>query len=226
LLGITRRLAQNEGMLTGDFVRLEPFAPRHLHPLWEAAAGHAGRFALTQVPKTVEEMKAYLEEGMAAAAEGAMVPFATVRLADERVVGSTRFCNLERWRWPYGRPARAAAAPDAVEIGWTWLTPTAQRTAVNTEAKRLMLAYAFETWGVERVTLKTDERNAQSRAGIERLGARLDGLLRAHLPAADGGVRTSAVYSILAAEWPAVRARLTAATGGREHSSPPTSPSR
>ncbi len=210
-------------MLTGSVVRLEPFAPRHLHPLWEAAVGHASHFALTQVPKTLEEMRSYLEEGLQAAAAGTMVPFATVRVADGRVVGSTRFCNVERWHWPAGRPSqRPASAPDAVEIGWTWLTPSAQRTAVNTEAKRLMLTFAFEEWRVERVTLKTDQRNAQSRAAIERLGAKLDGLLRAHLPAADGGVRTSAVYSMLASEWPAVKQRLTAsATGERGSSSPP-----
>jgi N-acetyltransferase len=219
-------MAQNTDMLIGTAVRLEPLVARHVHALWQAAEGHAARFVLTHVPSTLEAMRAYVEEGLAGAAAGTMMPFATVRVADERVVGSTRFCNFERWSWPRGRPARPPTAPDAVEIGWTWLTPSAQRTAINTEAKRLMLAYAFETWGVERVTLKTDARNVQSRAGIERLGARLDGLLRAHMPAADGGVRTSAFYSILAAEWPAVRARLTAATDSREHSSPPTSPSR
>jgi len=119
------------------------------------------------------------------------------------VVGSTRFGNLERW-------TRGEDRIDAVEIGWTWLTPSAQRTVVNTEAKLLMLGHAFESWRVHRVTLKTDARNARSRAAIERLGAKLDGLLRAHMPATDDTLRTSAVYSILAGEWPEVRARLIA----------------
>jgi RimJ/RimL family protein N-acetyltransferase len=97
---------------------------------------------------------------------------------------------------------------DAVEIGWTWLAASAQRTGINTEAKRLMLGHAFEVWEVHRVTLKTDARNQRSRAAIERLGAKLDGLLRGHMPAYDGEVRTSAVYSIVRDEWPAVRVRL------------------
>jgi RimJ/RimL family protein N-acetyltransferase len=95
-----------------------------------------------------------------------------------------------------------------VEIGSTWLNPSAQRTAINTHAKFLLLGRAFDEWKARRVTLKTDERNARSRRAIERLGARLDGLLRAHMPAADGGVRNTALYSILASEWPEVRTAL------------------
>jgi RimJ/RimL family protein N-acetyltransferase len=94
------------------------------------------------------------------------------------------------------------------EIGGTWLAPRVQRTPVNTEAKLLMLAHAFEVWRVRRVSLKTDARNERSRRAIERLGARFDGVLRAHMPAADGGLRDSAFYSILDAEWPAVRETL------------------
>ncbi len=97
-----------------------------------------------------------------------------------------------------------------MEIGWTWLAADAQRTALNTEAKLLMLAHAFESWRVVRVNLRTDARNARSRAAIERLGARLDGILRAHVPASDGGVRDTTTYSLLAAEWPAAKARLEA----------------
>jgi RimJ/RimL family protein N-acetyltransferase len=100
-----------------------------------------------------------------------------------------------------------------VEIGWTWLAADAQRTALNSEAKYLMLAHAFERWRVHRVSLQTDARNARSRAAIERIGARLDGVLRAQRPAADGTVRDSAYYTILDSEWPAVRARLEARLG-------------
>ncbi len=145
---------------------------------------------------------------LAQRARGEALPFTTFSTATGEVVGSTRFGNLERWG--PASDARSGATPDAVEIGWTWLAPRAQRRPINTEAKLLMLRFAFERWKVKRVTLETDARNAQSRAAIERLGVRLDGVLRAHMPASDGGVRDSAVYSILAAEWPEVRTRLEA----------------
>ena len=118
--------------------------------------------------------------------------------------------NAERWEW-----SRGGVHPDAVEIGSTWLTASAQRTPINTEAKLLMLTHAFEVWEVLRVTLKTDARNARSRDAILRLGARFDGVLRAHMPAYDiAEPRDSAFYSILASEWPSVRDRLTASLAG------------
>ncbi|MEY2973809.1 MAG: hypothetical protein RIR49_229, partial [Actinomycetota bacterium] len=98
--------------------------------------------------------------------------------------------------------------PDAVEIGGTWLTPSAQRTGANTDAKLLMLAHAFDVLAVHRVTIKTDARNARSRANIERVGGVFEGVLRSHMRASDGAVRDTAMYSILAAEWPVVRERL------------------
>jgi RimJ/RimL family protein N-acetyltransferase len=186
-------------VLSSSHVELRPLALEHVAPL-AAAAGARATYALTQVPDGLAAMRAYVDSALADAAAGRALPFAVV--AGGAVVGSTRFGNLERWG---GRPAGCV---DAVEIGWTWLAEGAQRTSVNTACKRLLLAHAFEAWEVLRVTLKTDARNARSRAAIERLGARLDGVLRAHMPAADGGIRDSAVYSILAAEWPEVRARL------------------
>jgi RimJ/RimL family protein N-acetyltransferase len=154
-------------------------------------------------------MRTYVQTALALRDAGAAVPFATVRLADGRVVGSTRFANFEYWAWPSG--ARSPPEPpDAVEIGWTWLAADAQRTAINTEAKLLMLGHAFEEWRVRRVNLRTDSRNLRSRAAIERLGAKLDGILRAHVPASDGGVRDTATYSLLAQEWPGAKARLQA----------------
>ena len=98
--------------------------------------------------------------------------------------------------------------PDGVEIGWTWLASSVQRSAINTEAKLLMLRHAFETWGARVVRLKTDRRNARSRAAIERIGGRLDGVLRAHTVGRDGALRDTAYYSIIESEWPAVRASL------------------
>jgi RimJ/RimL family protein N-acetyltransferase len=195
-------------LLEGRHVRLEPLSPGHVAALARAATIDGREtFAWTSVPDDPEGMRAYVEAALADQRAGLAVPFATVAAGE--VVGSTRFGNAERWTWPPGSPhQRPAGCIDAVEIGWTWLAPRAQRTAVNTEAKLLMLGHAFEVWQARRVTLKTDARNARSRAAIERAGARLDGLLRAHMPAADDTPRTSAVYSILAAEWPAARERL------------------
>ena len=161
-------------------------------------------------------MADYLALAFAQAQARTGLPFATVECASGTVVGSTRFWNLEYWSWPAGHPLRRPeGVPDAVEIGYSWLAPEAQRTAVNTEAKLLMLAHAFEAWQVHRVTLKTDVRNARSRAAIERLGARLDGVLRAATPASDGGLRDTAWYSLLRSEWPEVRERLAARLAAR-----------
>jgi RimJ/RimL family protein N-acetyltransferase len=161
-------------------------------------------------------MRDYIDVGLADHARGVSVPFVTCDSRTGRVVGSTRFMNIERWVWPV--PSALQRPPDeidAVEIGATWLAPDAQRTAINTHAKLLMLTHAFETWQVRRVTLKTDARNVRSRRAIERLGARLDGVLRAHLPAFDGAVRDTAFYSILHEEWPALGARLRTLTYAR-----------
>jgi RimJ/RimL family protein N-acetyltransferase len=125
--------------------------------------------------------------------------------------------TIERWPWPPGYRAlqRSPEHADAVEIGSTWLTPDAQRTAINTHAKLLMLTHAFEAWCVHRVSLKTDARNTRSRNAIQRIGARFDGVLRAHMPGFDGVIRDTAFFSILASEWPAVRDRLQALAAAR-----------
>ena len=193
--------------LSGRLVRLEPLAPGHLDGLVAAAAADPTEsFPFTVVPRTPEAMARWLGEALALAAAGQALPFATISALDGRVLGSTRFANLERWSWP--APPPDPRPLDAVEIGWTWLARAAQRSGANTEAKLLLLRHAFTVLRVRRLTLKTDARNARSRAAIARLGASLDGLLRAHLPASDGGPRDSAVFSILEAEWPVVEARL------------------
>ncbi|HXU74331.1 MAG TPA: GNAT family protein, partial [Polyangia bacterium] len=196
--------------LDGERVRMEPLALAHVDGLVAAASESRDTFGLTQVPHGRDAMAAYVDEALADAARGAAVPFATVDKARGRVVGSTRFGNIERWKWPGPPVPPVPRGPDAVEIGWTWLAPSAQRSHVNTEAKLLMMAHAFDVWGIRRLTLKTDERNARSRANIERVGCRFDGVLRAHGPAWDGGVRNTAFYSMLASEWPAARDRLAA----------------
>ena len=199
-------------VLSGQRVRLEPLSQAHVEGLVAAASESRETYRLTIVPDGAVAMGRYVQVALAERDRGASVPFATVDLGRGAVVGSTRFMNIETWTWPSGE--RAAPVPsvpfEAVEIGSTWLAAGAQRTAVNTEAKLLMLTHAFDVWGLRRVNLKTDARNVRSRTAIERLGARLDGVLRAQLPAADGGVRDTALYSILASEWPAVRAALAA----------------
>jgi RimJ/RimL family protein N-acetyltransferase len=196
--------------LDGERVRMEPLSREHLRGLVAAASESRATYGLTQVPDGVEAMAAWIESALADAARGAHVPFATVDKVRGRVAGSTRFANIERWQWPYAPVEPLPNGPDAVEIGWTWLAASAQRTHVNTEAKLLMLGHAFDVWRVRRVTLKTDARNARSRANIERIGCRFDGILRAAQPAWDGGVRDSAYYSMLAAEWPSAREKLRA----------------
>jgi len=196
-------------VLEGTHVRLEPLSLHHLAPLAALAARHREAFRLTVVPAEPPGMARYIETVLTQAQLGSALPFATVDRARGEVVGSTRFFALEYWEWASGHPKqRPAGVPDAAEIGYTWLAPDAQRTAINTEAKLLMLTHAFEVWEVHRMTLKTDARNAQSRAAIERIGGRLDGILRAATPAADGGIRDTAYFTMLASEWPAARARL------------------
>jgi RimJ/RimL family protein N-acetyltransferase len=194
-------------------VSLEPLSLDHVDALLQAASGARDSFALTRVPATAEEARAYVQAALWEQSRGMSVPFATVDVREGppgRVVGSTRFMTIERWTWPpaYASQERPHGCADVVEIGSTWLAPEAQRTTINTRAKLLMLTHAFEAWEVRRVMLKTDSRNARSRAAIERIGARLDGVLRAHMPAFDGAVRDTAFYSILASEWPAVKERL------------------
>ncbi len=195
--------------LTGAHVRLVPLTMAHAPALARAASGDRSTFGLTWVPDGEAEAADYVAKALADQEEGTALPFATTRAADGQVVGSTRFMNIERWRWD-----KAGPNPDALEIGSTWLMAAAQRTPINTEAKLLMLSHAFEVWNVLRVTLKTDARNERSRNAILRLGAQFDGVLRAHMPAYDGAwPRDSAFYSVLASEWPAVRSRLRGALG-------------
>ena len=183
--------------LEGRHVRLEPLAPAHVERLVVAANEDRATYRFTTVPADIGDMSDYVERARAASEAGTELPFATCSVATGAVVGSTRFLELEQWD--------GAAVPTVGEIGYTWLAASAQRTAINTEAKLLMLGHAFETWGVHRIHLKTDARNERSRNAIARLGARFEGVRRAHVPAADGGIRDSAYYSILAAEWPGVR---------------------
>jgi N-acetyltransferase len=194
--------------LTGDLVRLEPMERHHVDALVAAASENRSTYAWTFVPDGLEAMCGYVETAIAGRDDDVFTPFVIVHRSDERVVGSTRFFN-ERWDWSHADPTRQRDdRPDVVEIGSTWLAASAQRTAINTEAKLLLLTHAFEVLDVHRVCLRTDRRNQRSRAAIERLGASFDGVWRADRPGADGTVRDTAQYSIVADEWPAIRRSL------------------
>ena len=196
--------------LAGRHVRLEPLNLGHIEPLVEAAAEERSAYQWTYTPEGAAQMTAYVTDALEKVAAGAHVAFATVRLGGgaDRVVGATRFCEMFTWQWPPGAAHQRHGVPDVVDIGFTWLAGSAQRSPVNTEAKLLMMEHAFEVWRVHRVGLQTDVRNARSRAAIERIGGRLDGIMRADRPGSDDTVRTSARYSIMAAEWPPIRRRL------------------
>ncbi len=197
--------------LEGRYVRLEPLTFDHVPGMLAVATGPRETFARTNVPSDEPGMRQYVATALADQAAGRALPFVTVDRKAKRVVGSTRFGNVEFWVWPAGNPhQRGAHVPDVVEIGWTWLAGDVQRSGINTEAKLLMLGHAFEHWRVHRVSLMTDARNTRSREAIQRLGARLDGVLRAARMAADGGIRDTAAYSILEGEWPAVKTALQA----------------
>jgi RimJ/RimL family protein N-acetyltransferase len=200
-------------LLEGAFVRLEPLSEEHIDALVLAASEDRSNYQWTYTPEGRGQMTDYVADALEKVAAGAHVAFATVRkggAGGDHVVGATRFCEMGFWQWPPGASQQRRGVPDVVDIGFTWLAGSAQRTPVNTEAKLLMMGHAFEVWEVHRVALQTDVRNARSRAAIERIGGRLDGILRADRPGADDTVRTSARFSILAAEWPATKARLTA----------------
>ncbi|HXG75377.1 MAG TPA: GNAT family protein [Gaiellaceae bacterium] len=193
-------------VLAGRIVRLEPLAPEHEEPLWEASRDpRTWRWLSVGQPGTPAEWTRYLEQAFAAAAAGAELPLVTV--ARGRVVGSTRFLAL--------RPEHRS-----VEIGWTWLHPSAWGSGVNVEAKLLQLRHAFEAWGCRRVELKTDARNERSRRALEAMGATFEGVHRKHMLVRGGERRDSAWYSVLDEEWPQVEAllerRLEAALGGAE----------
>ena len=195
-------------VLAGPTVTLRPLTLADASALAEAAAESRQHYIYTRVPAGVAEAEGYIAAALRDRDDGHRMPFVTVW--NKRVVGSTSYLDLQQWRWPAGSGLQRIDHPDSVEIGATWLSASAQRTRCNTEAKYLMLAHAFDVWRVHRVALKTDERTVRSRRAIERLGARFEGIRRADMPAQDGTVRSSAYYSIVPAEWPAIRAKLEA----------------
>ena len=181
--------------LEGDLVVLEPLAEEHADGLWQAAQAPEIWQWLARIGSSREYFDRWMDISLAAAREGREGVFATRRRADGELVGSSRYLNV--------RP------PDrVVEIGWTWLNPSAWRSGINVEAKLLMLEHAFERLDCIRVELKTDARNERSRSAMEALPAQFEGILRKHMIVPDVGVRDSAYFSVIDEEWPDVRANL------------------
>ncbi|MCX5420995.1 GNAT family N-acetyltransferase [Streptomyces sp. NBC_00078] len=190
-------------LLQGWLVRLEPLSRRHAADLAVAAEENRGTYEFTWVPRA-EKVGQYIDEQLAREETGHLLPYAQVSLATGRAVGATAYWEPRCWR--------SDDQLDAVEVGFTWLSGSAQGTGINAEAKLLLFRHAFEVWDVSRVDLKTDARNSRSRAAIQSVGARFEGVLRnwsrSWAPGEEGRLRDSAIFSITAEEWPECRARL------------------
>jgi len=182
-------------MLEGSHVRLEPLAKAHLAGLAQVGLEEELWRWIPVPVRTVEEMAAYIETALQEQERGVSLPFALMEKATGRAIGSTRYGNIDRTH-------------HRVEIGWTWVAREWRRTAVNTEAKYLLLKHAFETLGCIRVELKTDSLNEKSRAAILRIGAKEEGIFRNHMITVSGRIRHTVYFSIVDSEWPAVKARL------------------
>lgn len=183
--------------LEGRHVRLEPLSMAHAPAIERASADRRIWEFSSAIIAGADDVPRYIETALAWQKAGTALPFATVERATGKVIGSTRFANIDR------EHRRA-------EIGWTWINPAWWRTAINTEAKYLMLRHAFEQWRCLRVELKTGHRNQRSRNAILRLGAKEEGMLRRHMIQPDGSYRDTIYFSILDDEWPDVKAKLEA----------------
>ena len=181
--------------LQGQHARLEPLSLDHANALSEAVQdGELWKLWYTAIP-TPAAMLGEVQRRLDLQASGSMLPFAVIHLPDERMAGMTTYMHID-------------SANRRLEIGSTWYRQSLQRTDLNTECKRMLLGHAFEQLDCIAVEFRTHWHNSASRRGIERLGAKLDGVLRSHQIAANGSLRDTCVYSILASEWPAVRANL------------------
>ncbi len=183
-------------------VSLRPLCESDAPGLAAAAAGLKDRHPFSFVPLGIEAARTYVETALNERSRGERYPF-SIWFCSE-LVGTTSYMDFAWWE----RVDAPTTFPAALEIGATWLASRAQRTRCNTQAKYLLLTHAFDHWKVERVSFRTDERNAVSRAAIERLGARFEGIRRVERLGADGALRNSAFYSIIKCEWPLIRRRL------------------
>jgi N-acetyltransferase len=182
-------------ILEGRYVRLEPLSAEHNEALAEIGLDEDLWKWIPTPVRTLEEMRAYVQTALGEQANGSALPFALIERASGGTIGSTRYGNIERAHY-------------RLEIGWTWVARQWQRSAINTEAKYLLLRHAFETLKCIRVELKTDSLNDRSRTAILRIGAREEGTFRNHMITASGRIRHTVYFSILDSEWPDVKARL------------------
>jgi N-acetyltransferase len=181
--------------LTGQYVQLEPMLPAHREMLADVGLDKELWRWIPDPVHTREEMFAYVDAALAQQVSGLSLPFTIVERASGKVIGSTRYANIER-------------VHRRVEIGWTWVAPAWQRTPVNTECKYMLLRHAFETLGCIRVELKTDSLNEKSRKAIGRIGAREEGIFRNHMITSTGRIRHSVYFSVVDSEWPTVKRAL------------------
>jgi RimJ/RimL family protein N-acetyltransferase len=181
--------------LSGNHIRLEPMRPSHARALLEAGRDEAVWTWMPVRPVTAETMDRWLEKAMRAESEGREYPFVVVRLEDDRVIGSTRYLDVQE-------------DDRNVEIGWTWYSPDVWGGVVNPEAKYLLMRHAFDNWRAIRVALKTDINNLHSQAAIRKLGARYEGTLRNQRIRPDGSYRDTVIFSVIDSEWPSVKAHL------------------
>ncbi|MGI8554961.1 MAG: GNAT family N-acetyltransferase [Pyrinomonadaceae bacterium] len=182
-------------ILEGEFIRLEPLRIEHLENFWKVGADETLWRWTANVVENKNDLRRYVETALDEQRRGVSLPFVTIEKAENKIVGSTRFGNID-------------AKNRRAEIGWTWINPKWQRTRVNTEAKFLMLTHAFETWNCIRVELKTDALNEKSRNAILRLGAKEEGIFRQHLITETGRIRDTVYFSILDSEWKNVKENL------------------
>ena len=182
-------------ILEGKLVRLEPLTQAHLVPLCEVGLDEELWRLTTTIIRTPADMKKYIETALEDFAQGRALPFAIIAKASGKAVGSTRFGNIE-------------TSHRRVEIGWTWIARQWQRTFVNTEAKYLLLSYAFDTLGCIRVEFKTDSTNSRSRNALARIGAKEEGIMHNHMIVPGGRIRHSVYFSIVDSEWPEVKKEL------------------
>ena len=193
-------------ILRGVEVTLRPLSVDDAEALAAALGESREHYGFSEIPEGLEETRRYVEKALRLQAADQRMPFTVIWCG--RVVGTTSYYDFQPWEWPVGCDLQRVDRPDTLEIGYTWLAASAQRTRCNTEAKYLLLSHAFDSWEVHRVSLRTDVRNERSRRAIERLGAQFEGVRRADMQGQDCTVRDSAFYSIVSAEWPQVKNRL------------------
>jgi RimJ/RimL family protein N-acetyltransferase len=194
-MDLSNPLVVSPVILEGRHVRLEPLSIDHLDALCEVGL-HPDLWRWNPtVIKDSDGMLTYIQAALKWQAEGSALPFVIIERSSSKVVGSTRFANIDKTN-------------KHVEIGWTWIGPQWQRTRINTEMKYLLLRHAFDTLGCLRVELKTDVLNDKSRNAILRIGAKQEGIFRSHVVVWDGRIRDTVYFSVIAAEWPDVRRRF------------------